>query len=566
LIRPDTDGLLQAADILTTLDMIRAKARFAIDNGCVKPIVSYDMTLELRSARHPLLARALAREGKSVVPLDIKLDRKGYILVISGPNAGGKSVCLKTVGLLQYMFQCGFLVPLLENSQMPLFDSIFIDIGDEQSIENDLSTYSSHLRNMKTIMANATSRSLVLIDEFGSGTEPVMGGAIAEAVLEKLRERGTFGVVTTHYSNLKRYATDAKGIVNGAMTFDAANIAPLFGLDMGIPGSSFAIEIARKTGLPEEIIASASKLAGSEHIDMERQLREIARDRRYWEQKRDRIRITDRRVEQLENEYAGLLESIKEERKKILREAKQEAKRITEEANSRIENTIRTIKESQAEREKTRAVRKELDVFKADMTVPEEDTSDIDRQMERVVERQRRRAERTGRQAAKPAVTKKPGKPAPEQGSKVRIDSQSVIGIVQSVKGKKAVVAFGNILTTVETARLEVVPNSEYRDQQRSAAPVARVDVDIAKRKLNFRPNIDLRGLRASEALEQAEEFIDDAIMVGVNTATILHGKGTGALKEEIRRYLRTVDEIESATDEHADRGGAGITVVTFRS
>jgi len=464
------------------------------------------------------------------------------------------------------MFQCGFPVPLLENSHLPLYDSIFIDIGDEQSIENDLSTYSSHLRNMKMILANATSRSLVLIDEFGSGTEPIMGGAIAEAILEKLRERGTFGVMTTHYSNLKRYATNANGIVNGAMTFDVANIAPLFRLDMGIPGSSFAIEIARKTGLPEEIIVSASELAGTEHMDMERQLREIARDRRYWEQKRDRIRITDRRVEELESEYAELLESIKEERKKILREAKQEAKRIMEEANSRIEKTIRTIKENLAEREKTLEVRKELDIFKVVLTDPEKEDSSIERQMERVIECQRRRTERTGKKTTKPVKVKEPEKLSPEQGSKVRIDTRPMIGIVRSIKGKKAVVAFGNILTTVEAGRLEVVPEREYRDQQRKSAPISRVDVDISQRKLNFSPNIDLRGLRASEALEQVEDFIDDAIMVGVNTVTILHGKGTGALKEEIRRYLRAVNEVDSATDEHADRGGAGITVVTFRN
>ncbi len=486
-LRPDLNGISQAGNFLIHIDLIRAKARWAIKNGATKPIVSEDGRLVLRQARHPLLAQTLARENRQIIPLDVSLSPAERIIVVSGPNAGGKSVVLKTIALIQYMFQCGFLVPALENSEMPLFRSLFIDIGDEQSIDNDLSTYSSHLLNLKAMLSGANKNSIVFIDEFGSGTEPVIGGAIAEAVLERLLASGTYGVITTHYSNIKYFASNHEGVINGAMAFDVAAIRPLFQLRQGEPGSSFAIEIARKIGLPEQIISSASEKAGSDHIKLERQLREIARDRRYWEQKRDRIRVADRRKEQLEAELEARLAAIKAERAEIIKAAKSEAQSLITEANRQIESTIKTIRESGANKEQTTEARKKLTQFVERKQVKEPQSEDWKTQLKNLV---------IGSQA-----TRKP----------------------------------------------QVVSSG------------------ISERKLNFSSRLDVRGLRPTEAIDTVEDFIDNALMVGVNEVSILHGKGTGALKSEIRRYLRTIPAVESAVDDHADRGGAGITVVTFK-
>ena len=568
-IRPDVGLIAASGDYLAEIDMLRAKGRWASENGCVKPILSTDDRLVLKNARHPLLQQTLRAAGREIVPLDLQLDRRKHILVISGPNAGGKSVCLKTTGIVQYMFQCGFPVPASEISELPVFGSLCIDIGDEQSIDNDLSTYSSHLLNMKHMLAGASDRTLVLIDEFGSGTEPIIGGAIAEAILERLLEKGCYGVITTHYANIKYYASNTEGIANGAMMFDVQNIRPLFKLEMGKPGSSFAVEIARKIGLPEEIIRRASEKAGSDHINIEKQLREIARDKHYWEQKRDRIRLTDRKVEELEQTYAEQLTKIRAERQEILKRAKEEAQQLIADANRQIENTIRTIREAQAEKELTRLARRELDDFRD--TVEKEDAAGRDasvaREIERIERRRQRRAERRAQQGEKgpekPAA--EPEKPREvEVGSKVRMAGQAMVGVVQSVKGKRAQVAFGQILTTVDKSSLTVVSNNEYREATRPTTACTVVSVDISARKLNFKDHIDVRGMRAAEALEAVQDLVDDALMVGVGSVTILHGKGTGALKEEIRRYLRTVPEVVSAVDEHADRGGAGITIVTF--
>ena len=567
-IRPDAGLIADSGDYLAEIDMLRAKGRWASENGCVKPILSTDDRLVLKNARHPLLQQTLRAAGREIVPLDLQLDRRKHILVISGPNAGGKSVCLKTTGIVQYMFQCGFPVPASEVSELPVFTSIFIDIGDEQSIDNDLSTYSSHLLNMKHMLAGASGRTLVLIDEFGSGTEPIIGGAIAEAILERLLDKGCYGVITTHYANIKYYASSVEGIANGAMMFDVQNIRPLFRLETGKPGSSFAVEIARKIGLPVDIIRAASEKAGSDHINIEKQLREIARDKHYWEQKRDRIRLTDRKVEELEQNYAEQLAKIRAERQEILKKAKQEALQLIADANRQIENTIKTIREAQAEKELTRLARRELDDFrevveKADSAEKE---ASVAREIERIERRRQRRAERKAQPDAKaPDAAPEPEKPREVvAGSKVRMAGQDMVGVVQSVKGKRAQVAFGQILTMVDKSLLTVVSNNEYREATRPVAARTVVSVDISSRKLNFKDHIDVRGMRASEALDEVRNFIDDALMVGVGTVSILHGKGTGALKEEIRRYLRTVPEIVSAADEHADRGGAGITIVTF--
>ena len=570
VLRGDVEGLSRIEEYLTRVDMLRAKARWALDNGAVKPIISTEGRLLLRKARHPLLEQTLKAQGKAIVPLDMELNAERRILVISGPNAGGKSVCLKTTGILQYMVQCGFLVPALENSEFPLFDSLMIDIGDQQSLENDLSTYSSHLVNMKAMLAEASEHTLIMIDEFGSGTEPTIGGAISESILERFVERKAYGVITTHYANIKYFASRNEGVANGAMAFDVKNIQPLFSLEMGKPGSSFAIEVARKIGLPEDIVRMAMDKAGEDHINLEKQLREIARDKRYWAEKRDRIRQTDRKVEQLEQTYTDRLQSIRDERKVILDRARKEAEALIAEANRTIENTIRTIRESQADKELTRLARKEFEGF-ADAVVDdaaEKHDDHIKREMERLARRRERREERRmeRERGVEPAPKAEEVKPAKiEVGSKVKIEGQDVPGVVQMIKGKKAQVAFGQMMIMVEMERLKVVSSAEYREATRPTTARTVVSVDINQRKLNFRDHIDVRGMRASEALTAVEDLVDDALMVGVSGVTILHGKGTGALKEEIRRYLRTVRDVATVVDDHADRGGAGITVVTFK-
>lgn len=568
VLRLDVDGIARIEEYLTTIDALRAKARWALDNGAVRPIISTEGRLLLRKARHPLLEQTLKEQGKAIVPLDMELNAERRILVISGPNAGGKSVCLKTTGILQYMVQCGFLVPVLENSEFPLFDSLMIDIGDQQSLENDLSTYSSHLVNMKAMLQEASEHTLILIDEFGSGTEPTIGGAISESILERFVERRAYGVITTHYANIKYFASRNEGVANGAMAFDVKNIQPLFSLEMGKPGSSFAIEVARKIGLPEEIVRKAMDKAGEDHINLEKQLREIARDKRYWAEKRDRIRVTDRKVEQLEQTYSDRLQSIKDERKEILDKARKEAEELIAEANRQIENTIRTIRESQAEKELTRLARKELESFAGGVDDARSAKDDrIEREMERLARRRERREQRADNRE-KGIEQPKVAEPKPqviEVGTKVKMEGQTVPGVVESIKGKRAQVTFGNMRIMVELARLRAVSGAEYREATRPTTARTVVSVDIRERKLNFRDTIDVRGMRAVEALEAVEDLVDDALMVGVSSVTILHGKGTGALKEEIRRYLRTVKDVATIADDHADRGGAGITLVTFK-
>ncbi|MDR2882930.1 MAG: endonuclease MutS2, partial [Alistipes sp.] len=524
-IRPECDGIAAAGRYLCEVDFIRAKARWAAANGAVRPIVSDDGRLMLRGARHPLLAQTLAREKKELVPLDLALSPAERIMVISGPNAGGKSVCLKTVALLQYMFQCGFPVPVLENSEMPIFRSLFIDIGDEQSIESDLSTYSSHLLNMKAMLSGADNRSMVFIDEFGTGTEPVIGGAIAESVLERFVKTGTYGVVTTHYSNIKYFASNHSGVVNGAMAFDVAAIRPQFRLVRGEPGSSFAVEIARKIGLPDEIIRAAADKAGTDHINLERQLREIARDRRYWETKREKIRLTDRRVEELEADYATRLAAIKSQRTEIMTTARAEAKALVAEANKQIENTIKVIRESQAEKELTRLARREIDDFRETIDAIETENKSAaavaaDAEMERILRRQQNREKRKAEKKKQEAVTQAappPPKPATiAAGSKVRIKGQDTVGEVTAVKGVKATVAFGQILSTVETKRLELISAGEYKAATRPTAPRTVVDKAVVERRLQFSPRLDVRGERPGEAIESVEEFIDNALMIGI--------------------------------------------------
>lgn len=569
LLRPHIDSLMGAGVLIAELDLVMAKAHWAQTYDARLPIIEPTPYVYLRQARHPLLEKALKKEGKKIVPLDITLTPRKHILLISGPNAGGKSVCLKTVGLLQYMLQCGFLVTTLDNSEMGIFDSIFIDIGDQQSLDNDLSTYSSHLINMKTILCESTSNSLVLIDEFGSGTEPTTGGAIAESVLAKLCERGVFGVITTHYANLKYYAATADGIENGAMTFDLQQIRPLFRLEMGRAGSSFAFEIARKIGMPEEIIAMATEKIGVEQISIEKQLRDATRDKRYWETKREKIRTANKHIEKTAAEYEMELSELQKERNRLIREAKDQAKYIVAEANRKIENTIREIKEAAAEKNRTKEARAELQKFTDSLNSSDIDTSDpVERKIRLLREREARRIERQRNQPKIQEVVEEKTKPTPreiEVGFKVRLDGQTTIGEVLSISSSKAAVAFGQLITSVELSRLSVVPHSEFKKQIRRTytAPVTG-SYDTGKQRLDFKQQLDVRGMRAVDALAAVENFVDEAIMLGFSQVTILHGKGTGALKQEIRGYLSSQPVVKSVRDEHVEFGGAGITVVTF--
>ncbi len=552
-IRPHIDEILDNIAILGELDFARAKALFANDVGGTLPNLHDEPSVEWYHAVHPTLLLALRAQGKEVVPLDIMLNDTQRIVLISGPNAGGKSICLKTVGVVQYMTQCGILPTVYENSHMGVFRDIMVDIGDQQSIEDDLSTYSSHLRNMKTFLQRGTRNSLVLIDEMGSGTEPQIGGAIAQAILEQLNDRHVFGVVTTHYHNLKNFAQDTEGIVNGAMLYDRQAMTPLFQLSIGYPGSSFAIEIARKMGLPEKVIASASEIAGSDYINLDRYLLDIVRDRKYWERKRHEIRLKEKKIEQTIESYNTRLEQLNLEHRAIIKGAKTEAKEILAQSNARIEQTIKEIKETQAEKEKTREIRRQLDEFKERLN-QQSDNEDI---AEFKPIRQR-----TPQPAKKPKMAKKPAKATLEIGANVVLKGSTTVGTIISIDEKYAVVAFGNIKTRVETTRIEPTLRQPTTTQKPA---ISRATADeIRERQLRFKTEIDLRGCRADEALQAVTYFIDDAIQFDYHRLRILHGTGTGALREAIRQYLNTVDAVKSYHDEHVQLGGAGVTIVNL--
>ena len=565
-VRPSIPDMLQSYEFLAEMDFIRAKARLAVETNAVKPALSDEQVIDWSGAVHPLLKLSLEKHGKTVVPLDIVLNPSQRILIISGPNAGGKSVCLKTVGLLQYMLQCGLPIPMHESSRAGIFGSIFIDIGDEQSIENDLSTYSSHLLNMKNMMRHCDRRSLILIDEFGSGTEPQIGGAMAEAVLRRFNDRGSYGVITTHYQNLKHFADAHEGVVNGAMLYDRHRMQALFRLQIGNPGSSFAVEIARKIGIPEDVIADASAIVGSDYIDADKYLQDIVRDKRYWETKRQNIRQRERRMEETIARYEERLKELDDSRKDIIRRAQAEAERLLEESRARIENTIRTIKEAQAEKEQTRNARRELAEFEQSVRETEHRPDDdrIARKMEQLIEKQRRREERKKQPKPDAVRQEKPRAEAPLQpGDTVRMKGQTAVGEVLATDGRNATVAFGAIKTTVKLDRLERAEAPRTNDAQRSTSFVSSATQDsVYEKKLDFHTDIDVRGMRGEEAVRAVTYFIDDAILLGVGRVRILHGTGTGILRTLIRDYLRTVPGVHAFRDEHVQFGGAGITVV----
>ena len=584
-LRPYIPDLLEAARYLGEIDFLMAKAQVALDFIAGMPVISENGEMNLRKARHPLLERALRKEKKEIVPLTATLTPQKHILLISGPNAGGKSVCLKTVGLLQYMFQWGMLIPTSETSEMLVFDRIMVDIGDDQSIDNDLSTYSSFLVNMKDMLAKADGRTLVLIDEFGSGTEPAAGGAIAEAILSELDKRGAYGVITTHYTNLKLYASSGEtGVMNGAMMFDVKNIAPMFKLEMGLPGNSFAFELARKMGLPEQIIKDAENRAGEEFVGIERNLRKIARNRKVLDEKLERIKHTDKTLENITDKYQKELKQIKELKKEILDAAKKEAEEIIKGANKQVENTIKTIKESQAEKTQTIVARKELQGFMSILAAKKEQEKKekddyIERKIQQLDARRERQKQRKAQKADEKAAQELREQQAEQQrieafrsaplkvGEKVRVKDNGMVGEVQKVSPKAVVVAIGNISSKMPLDKVERITSNEFKSAvKETARPVSSIKVDssISERKLNFSTELDVRGERLNDAVEKVTRYVDDAVMLGVTSVRIIHGKGTGVLRDELQKLIRTIPGVAGVRDEHIQFGGTGVTIVTF--
>lgn len=587
-MRPHVRFIVASYKLLAQVDFIRAKALFAEETQGFEPDLSATPTVDFIRAIHPLLRISLAKQEKEVVPLDIMLTPEKRILLISGPNAGGKSVCLKTVGLLQYMLQCGVSIPVSERSKAGVFENILIDIGDEQSIENDLSTYSSHLMNMKYMMRAANERTLILIDEFGTGTEPQIGGAIAESVLLQFCKKKAWGVITTHYQNLKLFADNHKGVENGAMLYDRHEMRPLFQLQIGQPGSSFAIEIARKTGLPEEVIAHAEEIVGSDYIQSDKYLQDIVRDKRYWEGKRQNIHSQEKQMQQTIAHYEEELQEVEQERKAILKRARLQAEELLKEANRRIENTIREIKEAEAEREATRRAREELQLYKNEVHEIDTTANDemIERKMKQILARRERKEKRKAEKAKKKeeemrkAGNRTEGKPLDEvqssgspkvavefkEGDTVRIKGIGSVGQISHLSGKNATVIIGGMSSKINVEKLEKVSASALKKSEEAKPQFAVLSRStretIDSRRSNFHQDLDIRGLRGDEALDVVMHFIDDAILIGMSRVRILHGTGTGALRQLVRQYLSTVPNVEKFHDEHVQFGGAGITVV----
>ena len=563
-VRPYVPDIQTSARFLGEVDFIMAKAQVALDFKAGMPLVAEGMEMNLRKARHPLLERALRKEGKEMVPQTVRLTPEKRILLISGPNAGGKSVCLKTVGLLQFMFQWGMPIPTSETSEIPVFDRIMVSIGDDQSIDNDLSTYSSFLAEMKKMLSLADGKTLVLIDEFGSGTEPAAGGAIAEAILSELDNRGVYGVITTHYTNLKLYAAGSgTGVINGAMQFDERNIAPLFQLEIGLPGNSFAFEMARKMGLPENVVKDAETRAGEEYVGIERNLRRIVRNRRALDEKLMKVKHTDKELEQTVEEYQKELEDLRQERKQILDAAHREAEMIVKGAGSQVERTIREIRESQADKTRTKEAREELQGFLGALAQKKTKDEYIERKMEKLARKNSGKA----KPAAGAARGEAPRKGEPlKPGEKVRVKATGMVGEVSKVSAKTVTVIIGNISSTLSPDGLERISSNEYNEAAKRSfsKPRAKADPGLAERRLGFKPELDVRGERLADALGIVMHYVDDAIMVGVPSVRIIHGKGTGALHEEIQKYLRTVPGVAGVADEDVRHGGSGVTIVTF--
>ena len=559
VIRPHIDDITKSCTDIGRLDFIRAKALFAIDTDAQMPHIEDRQEIEWYHAVHPGLLLALRPQGRNVVPLNLTLDKDRRILIISGPNAGGKSVCLKTTAVVQYMMQCGLMPTVYNNSHMGIFKSIFIDIGDEQSFENDLSTYSSHLKNMKFFLTHTDKRSLILADEMGSGTEPQIGGALAQSILKDLGETGCMGIVTTHYQNLKTFADTEPGFVNGAMLYDRQHLQPTFQLSVGTPGSSFALDIATKIGLPRNTIENAKEIVGSDYVNLDKYLSEIARDRRYWANKRQNIREKENKLDALLSKYEETAGDLNAQRKAILNEAKREAKEILEGVNARIERTILEIRKADAEKAKTKEIRASLEDFKKTVL---DDNDVIPKGKLGNQLGQLKHKSRKNKNASHPVADKVESKKEISVGDYVKLDSGSAIGKVLSVAGKKAEVAFGALRTIVDVSKLKQSQKPKESALSSTSGISLTTSSESRNRQLNFKNEIDVRGMRADEALQAVTYFLDDAVQFSASRVRILHGTGHGILKTLIREQLRANSAVKSFEDEDVRFGGAGITVV----
>ena len=533
-IRPYYSDIQHNIKFIAKIDSLCAIAKYSIKIKAIRPFLKNETEINFRDARHPLLQNLLEKQGKKIVPLNISLNQKNRILIISGPNAGGKSVCIKTAGLLQYMLQCGLPIPLGESSQAGIFQKIFIDIGDGQNIENDLSTYSSHLQNLKFFLKNGNDKTLIIIDEFGSGTEPQIGGAIAQSTLQEFCNNNVFGLISTHYTNLKHFASNTKGVLNGAMLYDKAKMQPLFVLQTGAPGSSFAVEIAKNIGLPLQVIENAEQLIGTEQLNFDKNFQSAARDKRYWENKRVEIRQKEKKIEQILSDYQQIISDIENEKKEIMRQAKIEAKTIIDNSNALIENTIRKIKESRAEKETTKIVREEIKKF---------------------VQKISDKSEKNGLKTQKNNEF--------SVGDFVKIKGQNVVGQLIELNQKSSVVLFGSMRTNVKTEKLEYVSKNQAKKEIKSHIS-KNIQSEIRHKQLNFSQEIDVRGMRVIEAVDAVKYFIDDALIADVQRVRVLHGTGEGALRQSIRQYLATCPQVKSFYDENVQLGGAGITIIEF--
>ena len=561
-LRPYVDELMPAYDFLAYIDFVRAKAIFSRYIDAIIPVFDERPEMLWFGARHPLLWLSLHHSGKPLIPLKLEINEEQRIILIFGPNAGGKSVCLQTAGLLQYMFQCGLPVPVFEGSRFGIFRKILIDMGDEQSLENDLSTYSSHLINMKNFLRYGDAGTLVLIDEFGTGTEPMLGGAIAEAILKELNQKQVKGVITTHYTNLKHFAAETVGIENGAMLYDNHRMLPLFELCIGKPGSSFAFEIAKKIGLPKEILDDAASKIGEDHINYDKHLKDIARDKRYWEEKRRKIHENEKRLDDVVEKYTEELNEASRLRKEIIREAQQKAQDIIDSANKTIEQTIREIKENQAEKEKTRLIRQKMEAEKerilSETAVAEEER--IRRKMEKLQNRQKNKKDKVKKESSGvPSIEEQ----AFRKGDFVSLPNKA-IGEILEIDEKNAVVALGNLRTNIRISQLKKASAAQAKKVSRAQTSVTYTNIreNMSQKRLDFKPDIDLRGMRGDEALQRVITFLDEAVMLNYKEVRLLHGTGTGALRQIIRQYLSTHPLVASYGDEQIQLGGAGITVV----
>ncbi|WP_337041782.1 endonuclease MutS2 [Emticicia sp. 17c] len=541
-LRPHIPALRKAYQFLGLVDFIKAKAKFALTINATAPLLVEGQALEWHKATHPLLFLAHQKQNKAIVPLNIKLDHENRIVLVSGPNAGGKSVMLKTIGLVQYMAQCGLLVPTSPDSKVGIFKNIFIDIGDEQSIENDLSTYSSHLTNMRHFVNFSNKHTLFLIDEFGTGTEPSLGGAIAESILEQLLRSKAYGVINTHYTNLKVFANKNSGTINGAMKFDAEHLEPLYELEIGKPGSSFALEVAQKIGLPKQVVDNAKRKLGTQQIDFEKLIKELEIERKVFADRNKEFIEKNQQLKNTLQQYNSLKDFLETEKKKILNDAKAQAKELLKETNRKIEIAIKEIKEGKADKDLTKLIRQELQTFETQELKPEkvEETKAVSEEWE----------------LEKGDIT---------AGSYVRIKGQSTIGEVLSLKGKDAEIAIGELKTNVKLNRLEKMSRKEFKEAVKESIKPKMTGIDLNEKMMNFSFNLDLRGKRGEEALGAVDTLMNDAIMLGYPELRIIHGKGDGILRNLVRQHLRTYKQVAGMADEHADRGGQGVTIVRMK-